>query len=192
MTMRDSNMHHGLGVLAAVGACIFVSPPIAAQTAAPGFQPPLPADVKQVQDQLASYDQVAVAAARHYYQSPNVKKDMLTMVQGLTPSIVASVEKEKGKPLDEADQKKLAAAIDKATQANVEFLLGLNMVAAVETLSKEQLLALDQFYTSPMGQSILASVPKLNQRVPGIFQMFMPKFSEALEGEIKAAGLGPN
>lgn len=171
-----------------VGSVLFAN----AQTTVPGFQPPLPVDVKQVQDQLAAHDQVAVAAARHYYQSPNVKKDMLTMVQGLTPSIVASVEKEKGKPLGDADQKKLAGAIDKATRANLDLLIGLNMVAAVETLSKEQLLALDQFYTSPMGQSILASVPQLNQRLPGIFQMFMPKFSESLEAEIKAAGLGPN
>ncbi|WP_158806925.1 DUF2059 domain-containing protein [Beijerinckia sp. L45] len=194
MMTRKAMSRHGLdGALFLAAAAVLAAAPSAhAQSAVPGFQPPLPSDIKQVQDQLASYDQVAVAAARHYYQSPNVKKDMVAMIQGLTPSIVASVEKDKGAPLDAVEQKKLATALDKATQANLDLLLGLNMVAAVETLSKEQLLALDQFYTSPMGQSILASTPQLNQRLPAIFQNFMPKYSVSVDAEMKAVGLGPN
>jgi hypothetical protein len=192
MTAHAGNLGFGRALVLA-GVVVLASGSLSqAQTPAPGFQAPLPADVKQVQDQLATYDQVAVAAARHYYQSPAVKKSLVTMVQGLTPSVVASVEKEKGRPLTEAEQGKVATSIDKAAEANLDLLTGLNIVAAVETLSKEQLLALDQFYTSPMGQSILASVPQLNQRLPGIFQMFMPKFSTSVETEIKAVGLGPN
>ena len=193
MTMRERNFRRGArrALAFAAGVMLASGSAAVAQTAAPGFQPPLPTDVKQVQEQLGAYDQVAVAAARHYYESPSVKKSLVAMVQGLAPSIVATVEKQKGRTLDEPDQKKVAAAIEKAAQANLDLLIGLNIVAAVETLSKEQLLALDQFYTSPMGQSILGTVPQLNQRLPGIFKTFMPKLSTSIEAEIKAVGLGP-
>ena len=139
-----------------------------------------------------SYDQVAVAAARHYYQSPSVRADMLTMVQALTPTIVDSIEKQKGKTLQPAEHDKIITATIKATQAQMDLLVGLNMVAALQTLTREQLLALDQFYTSPMGQSILAKMPQLNKRLPGIFEAFLPKYSETVETEIKASGLGVN
>ena len=157
-----------------------------------GFQAPLPSDNKQLQDQLRGFDLVAVAAARHYYQSPSVKTDLINMVRALTPSIVKSVETAKGKPLTDAEQAKISAAVDKAAQANLDLLIGLNMVAALETMSREQLLALDQFYTSQMGQSILSKMPMLNQRLPGIFQAFMPTFSDGVEAQMKAVGLGPN
>ncbi len=161
-------------------------------TGPPGFQPPLPTDSKQLQNQLMSYDQVAVAAARHYYQSPSVRNDMLTLVQGLTPTIVDSIEKQKGKTLQPAEHDKIITATIKATQVQMDLLVGLNMVAALQTLTREQLLAMDQFYTSPMGQSILVKMPQLNKRLPGIFEAFLPKYSEAVETEIKAAGLSAN
>jgi hypothetical protein len=163
-----------------------------AQTLVHGFQAPLPTDMNQVQEQLKTFDPAAVAAARHYYQSPSVKGDLITMVKGLTPAIVESVEKQKGKTLEPAERQKVDAAVEKATQANFDLLIGLNTIAALETLSKDELIALDQFYTSPAGQSIVAKMPQLNQRLPGIFQVFMPKFSDSVEAEVKAVGLGPN
>ncbi len=161
-------------------------------TGPPGFQPPLPTDGKQLRDQLMSYDQVAVAAARHYYQSASVKRDMMTMVQALTPSIVASIEKQKGKALQPDEREKIVAATTKAAQTHMELLVGLNMVAALQTMTREELLALDQFYTSPIGQSILAKMPQLNQRLPGIFDAFIPRYSETVEAEIKATGITAN
>jgi hypothetical protein len=178
--------------IALAGCAVFSFAAIAHAQATPGFQPPLPTDEKQVQVQLRGYDLVAVAAARHYYQSPSVKADLVNMVKGLTPSLVKSVETAKGKALTDAEQAKINAAVEKAAQANIDLLIGLNMIAALETMSREQLLALDQFYTSQMGQSILSKMPTLNQRLPGIFQAFMPNFSDRVEAEVKAAGLGPN
>ncbi len=175
-------------------ALLGASLPAGAQilTGPPGFQPPLPQDNKQLNDQLMSYDQVAVAAARHYYQSAGVQKDMMTLVQGLTPSIVTSIEKQKGRPLQAGEREKIVQATTKAAQAHMDLLIGLNIVAALQTMSRDELLAIDQFYTSPVGQRILAKMPQLNQRLPGIFDAFIPKYSESVEAEIKAAGLSAN
>ncbi len=196
MTRQSKNGRMGWWLAAgAVGAALLgASLPASAQilTGPPGFQPPLPQDNKQLNDQLMSYDQVAVAAARHYYQSAGVQKDMMTLVQGLTPSIVTSIEKQKGRPLQAGEREKIVQATTKAAQAHMDLLIGLNIVAALQTMSRDELLAIDQFYTSPVGQRILAKMPQLNQRLPGIFDAFIPKYSESVEAEIKAAGLSAN
>ncbi len=180
------------GVLGAT--LLGASPPAVAQilTGPPGFQPPLPQDDKQLHDQLMSYDQVAVAAARHYYQSASVQKDMMALVQGLTPSIISSIEKQKGRSLQPDERDKIVQATTKAAQAHMDLLIGLNMIAALQTMSRDEMLAIDQFYTSPVGQKVLAKMPQLNQRLPGIFDAFIPKYSESVEAEIKAAGLSAN
>lgn len=171
-----------------------VQAPAAAQTLTgpPGFQPPLPVNAKQLNDQLMSYDQVAVAAARHYYQSPSVRKGMMSLVDALSPSIIESIEKQRGRAIEGDERGKIIAAANKATQAQMEMLVGLNVVAALQTMTREELLALDQFYTSPVGQSILTKMPQLNKRLPGVFDAFIPKFSEAVQAEINAAGINVN
>lgn len=151
---------------------------------------PLPTTQLQVEDQLKAFDPAAVAAARHYYESPKVRDGMLSVLKSLTPAIIANEEKQKGATLSDADRAKLVTALDKAMSTNFDFLLGLNMIAALELLSKEQLVALDAFYSAPVGQSILGKMPQLGRRLPGIMQAFMPKFIGSLQTELKASDFG--
>ncbi len=166
-----------------LAACILASQPIAARA---DNAPALPTDERQVQDQLSRFDPAAVAAARHYYESPKVKDGLLGMLKNLTPTIIANQERASGKKLSSADRAKIAAAIDRGMSETFPFLIELNIVAAVEVLSKDQLIALDQFYNSPMGQSILDKMPLIGQRLPAILQVFLPKFTASVQAAMAA------
>ena len=154
---------------------------------AEGSFPPLPTNEQGVQEQLKTFDPAAVSAARHYYESPKIKDGLLSMLKNLSTAIIADQEKSTGKKLSEADRAKVVTVLDQAMKDNFDLLLRLNMIAAVETLSKEQLNALDQFYSSPVGQSILDRMPKVGQRLPEIMQVFMPKFMGSVQAGMKSA-----
>ena len=149
--------------------------------------PPLPTNEQALQKQLQTFDPGAVAAARHYYESPKVKDGILSVLTSLYPAIIANQEKASGKKLSDADRMKLLAVLNRAMNENFDFLLRLNMVAALETLSTEQLVALDQFYSSPVGQGILDKMPKVSQRMPAIMQVFAPKFLGSVQALIEPA-----
>ena len=157
---------------------------------AEGSFPPLPKNEQAVQEQLKTFDPAAVAAARHYYESPKIKDGMLSMLKNLSTAIIANQEKSTGKKMSDADRMKVVAVLDQAMKDNFDLLLRLNMISAVETLSKEQLVALDHFYSSPVGQEILDKMPMLGQRLPEIMQVFMPKFMGSVQAGMKSASAG--
>lgn len=148
--------------------------------------PALPTTPAQLEERLKGFDPQAVAAARHYYQSPQMRENMLAMLRNFAPTLIANQEKAQGAPLPEADRAKVLAAIDKAMNENFDLLLELNMVTALETLSKEELVALDQFYSSPTGQAILTKMPQIGKRMPAMMQIFLPRFMESFRASMKA------
>ena len=165
--------------LFAIALCVLATVPAFADAA-------VPADEQQIEEKLKTFDPTAVTAARHYYTSPKVRGGMLSMLSSMTPAIIASEEKQKHGALSDADKAQIGGAIDRAMAANFDYLIGLNMIAALELLSKDQLVALDNFYSSPMGQSILESMPKIGKRLPGMMSAFMPKFINSVQAEMKA------
>ena len=169
-----------LAILVAVG----LSSAGAAET------PPLPVNDLQLDEQLAKADPAAVAAARHYYESPKIRDGMLSMLRSLTPVILANQEKAAGKAMLPGERAKLVAVIDKAMNDSFPFLLRLNTVAAVQMFTRDQLVALDQFYSSPMGQSILEKMPALGQRLPQIMQAFTPRFTAAVQAGMTTNATG--
>ena len=177
-----------LGRVLCVVSLIVTAVPLSA--VAESSFPPLPTNEQAVQEQLKTFDPAVVAAARHYYESPKIKDGMLSMLKNLSTPIIANQEKTTGKKLSEAERAKVIAVLNQAMAENFDFLLQLNMVAAVETFSKEQLIALDQFYSSPVGQSILDKMPKLGQRLPEIMQVFIPKYMGSVQAGMKSAPAG--
>lgn len=146
----------------------------------------LPTSPAQLEERLKGFDPQAVAAARHYYQSPQMRDNMLAMLRNFAPTLIANQEKAQGAPLSEADRAKTLAAINTAMSENFDLLLELNMVTALETLSKEELVALDQFYSSPTGQAILTKMPQIGKRMPAMMQIFLPKFMDSFRASMKA------
>ena len=152
--------------------------------------PPTPADEQAVQAQLKTFDPEAVKAAEHYYNSPTIKNGMLSMITSLTPSIIANMTQHEAKQLSDDDRAKVVKILDDAMRQNFDYLIGLNTVVALRTFSKEELVAMDTFYSSAMGQRILSKMPQLSKSMPSVMHSFLPKYLASVKEDMKAEGVG--
>jgi hypothetical protein len=177
-------MMKAIRILALVGLCF-----AAAGTAfAQGNLPPLPTTQQQIEDRLKQFDPEAVAAARHYYESPGIRDGLLGMLKHLTPTLIANQERIKGSSLSSEDRARIISALDKSMGDNFHLLLELSMVAALEVLSKDELIALDKFYSSPTGQGILSKMPQVGARMPSIMQIFAPRLLASFQTYLAQTG----
>ncbi len=158
--------------------------------AAPMSAASTPQDEQQVKDQLKTFDPEAVKAAEHYYNSPMIRNGMLSMITSLTPSIIANMTQHEAKQLSDEDRAKVVSILDHAMRHNFDYLIGLNTVVALRTFSKEELVAMDNFYSSPTGQGILLKMPQLSKSMPSVMQSFMPKYLASVKQDLKAEGVG--
>ncbi len=158
---------------------------------APVAKVPLPATEAGVQEQLKTFDPAAVAAARHFYQSPVMKTAMLSRMKGTVAAIkresadITNKYPEADREKFLAENNKMLAVIEKTTADNYDYMLGLHMIAALQIFSKDELIALDTFYSSPVGQGVVMKMPLLNKRIPDVMHAVVPKMFEAM----KASGL---
>jgi hypothetical protein len=106
-----------------------------------------------IEKQLQSFDPTAVAAARHYYTSPVLKATMVAMISKMTDAM--GVVLERSNPGLDADKKKAALSVVQETlNDKLDLIIDLGMISALEVLSKDELVAIDKFYSSPVGQSV--------------------------------------
>ena len=71
----------------------------------------------------------------------------------------------------------------------LDLLIDLSMISALEVFSKDELIALDEFYSTPVGQSVQAKMPQLVARLPATMQVVMPLVIEDMRAKLKTNGL---
>jgi hypothetical protein len=141
-----------------------------------------------LQKQLQSFDPAAVAAARHYYTSPVLRASMVAMIAKMTDAM--SVVLDRANPGLDADKKKAALSVVQQTlDDKLDLMIDLSMISALEVLSKDELVAVDKFYSSPVGQSVLVKMPQVMNRLPAMMQLIMPGLLEDMRTKMKANGL---
>jgi hypothetical protein len=79
----------------------------------------------------------------------------------------------------EEEHQNLPASIEKRLQS---FDPAVTMIAALEVLTKDELIALDQFYSSPVGQSVLSKMPQVMNSLPAMMQV-------VIRAKLKAKGM---
>jgi hypothetical protein len=140
-----------------------------------------------VEKRLQAFDPVAVAAARHYYTSPLLKASFTAMIPKIVAGLSAAVEH--GNPgLDQASRAEASQAAQEAITGRLDLIIDMSMVAALEVLSKDELVAVDQFYSSPVGQSVMTKMPQVMNRLPAMMQVVMPLVIDDLRATMKAKG----
>jgi hypothetical protein len=133
--------------------------------------------------QLQSFDPAAVAAARHYYTSPVMRATMVAIITKMTDAM--SVVLDRANPGLDADKKKAALSVVQQTlNDKLDLMIDLGMISALEVLSKDELIALDKFYSSPVGQSVLQKMPQVMSRLPAMMQMIMPSLLEDMRSKM--------
>ena len=138
--------------------------------------------------QLKSFDPEAVAAARHYYTSPVLRASMVAMIAKMTDAM--GVILDRANPGLDATKKTAALSVVRETlNDKLDLMINLSMISALEVLSKDELVAVDKFYSSPVGQSVLVKMPQVMNRLPVMMQMIMPGLLDDMRTKMEANGL---
>jgi hypothetical protein len=141
-----------------------------------------------IEKRLQSFDPAAVAAARHYFASPARKTSLEAMLPNIMQAM--SVALDRANPgIDPEKRKKALQLAQEAVTDKLDLLIDLGMISALEVLSKDELIALDQFYSTPVGQSIQMKMPQLTARLPATMQVVMPLVIEDMRAKLKTNGL---
>ncbi len=148
---------------------------------------PAPPTKEALQKQIAGFDPKAVVAARHYFALPSVRSGLDQMMANMD----AAVGQQLAKQNPSATPEKLSQFKALATQslkARAELILDMDMVNALQSFTPAELMALDTFYSSPEGASILSKMPKVMAALPNMVRSILPGYFADVEAKVKAAG----
>ena len=149
---------------------------------------PPPTTSQALAERLKSFDPRAVAAARHYIESPTMKAAMVSMVDALTKALSAQALQQNSK-LNPQQGEKLAAAFGDVFKERLDVLREMNLVAMLDAFTTDELVALDRFYSSPEGVSIVGKMPKVMAQLPLIMQSLLPDMLGEVRSRMKAGGV---
>jgi hypothetical protein len=147
----------------------------------------------QFDAKLKQYDPEAVAAALSYARSLNVKETLTKAVplmrDGLARQLAANNPTNKREDIEAfLDAFFQAALVEKADVIEKATLL-----IALDTMTKEELVAIAQFYATPIGQSILKKMPIMMGRMPELQALMMthivPDALRIARDKMKARGV---
>jgi hypothetical protein len=145
----------------------------------------LPASIEK---RLQSFDPAAVAAARHYCTSPLLKASFTAMIPKITEAMGTNLERT-NPGLDPEKKRVVLEVVQEAVTARLDLMTDMAMIAVLEVYTKEELIALDQFYSSPVGQSVITKMPQVMNRLPAMMQVLVPLMLDDLRAKIKAKGM---
>lgn len=145
------------------------------------------------EEKLKTYDPAAVEAAREYMKTFG----MLDMMQKSIPQMRAGLTaqiKAKNPQIDENQVNSFFDAFFKsAFVENGPVLERATLLLMLDIFSKDEIVALNQFYSSPIGRSVLVKMPKLMGRIPELNQLMqeyvLPRALERAKAELQKAGV---
>jgi hypothetical protein len=154
----------GAAAFVAALALTMAAPPMAvAQAAAPPADTAAPAP-----------DPAKVALVKRYFAAIHMSTLMSGMMHQMVPVMAAQMRKTHPEMTDAQVQD----VSDAVTGSMDDFMskLAVEMTPAfAETFSTDELTKLDEFYESPVGQSILAKMPMVMQKVTPAMMQMMPQ-----------------
>ena len=140
-----------------------------------------------IEKRLSAYDPRAVAAARHYYMQPAVKAGLVAVVDNMDKAMTGLVAQQ-NPSLSPQQQDKIRQIVGDVTKERFNLILEMSMISALDTFSTDELVALDTFYSSPMGASILSKMPQLSRRLPAMMQAIMPGYMNEVKEKVRQNG----
>ena len=140
-----------------------------------------------LQKRLDHFDPKAVAAARHYYMQPAVKAGMVAMTDNMNIAM-SNLVAQQNPSLSPQQLDKMRKIIGDATRDRLDLILQMSMVSALDTFSTQEIVALDNFYSSPEGAGILAKMPKLAKALPAMMHTIMPDYMADVKARLKQNG----
>jgi hypothetical protein len=146
----------------------------------------------ELDKKLATYDQAAVKAATHYAELVNFKSVLQQSIPAIRETVVRIV-KEKNPGQDDATLSEFVDITLKVMYVDhAEFYQKFTIVTMLDVFTVEEIIAVDNFYSSDVGRSMLKKMPQVMAQVPQLFdlmqkQIFPLALAEAQKA-LKAKG----
>ena len=126
---------------------------------------------QQFEQKLKEFDSASVSAAQSYMRTFNMKGQFEQTIPLLRDNLARQL-KGANPSLSEQNIKDFVETMLKvAFVDNGPVLENVIMVLVLETFTKGELVALDRFYASPEGRSILSKMPQMLGRMPDLMQL---------------------
>lgn len=143
--------------------------------------------------QLSKYDPEAVEAALRYSKVINIKESLAKAAPALAASILAQAKQKNPKLGDEQVKLFANTFVNKVFVDHADDIEQLSVIMLLQIFSKEEIVAVSNFYASEIGQSIAKKYSLFLERVPALVQVLqseiIPKaLAETIE-EMKKSGV---
>jgi hypothetical protein len=129
------------------------------------------ASAEVFEQKLKNYDPAAVEAARGYSQTFNFKTMMEKSLPALSQAVAKQIKAKNPNLTDQEVDAFVQAFLKGALVDSAPILEQATIVMMLDILSKDELIALNNFYSSPTGAGILKKMPILMGRLPELMQV---------------------
>ena len=164
---------------------------LSAAVCSPAFAEPMSA--AQYQAKLATYDAASAAAAVHYAATFDMMGGFEKTAARFAQTLGAQLKSKNPDLTDAQMQDFLATFQHVALVDNADVIDHAVVLALLDTMSKDELIALDQFYSTPLGAGILKKSPLLSERLGEARRLMpseiVPRALEAAKAKLKAGGV---
>jgi hypothetical protein len=146
----------------------------------------------ELDKKLAKYDPAAVKAALHYTEIANFKSVLEQSIPAVRDTIIRIV-KEKNPNQDDATLKEFVDVVLKVMYVDhADFYEKFTIVMMLDIFTPEEIIAVDKFYSSDVGRSMLKKMPQMMARIPQLFEAMqktiVPLALEEARKALKAKG----
>jgi hypothetical protein len=145
------------------------------------------------EQRLKTYDPKLVEAARTYQRTLNMTGQLVKIGPVLSQAIARQVKLKNPSLSDEQIKAFTDAFFQNAFVDHAGVLEQMATLITLDTFTRDELIALNAFYSTPAGQSILGKMPKMMSRMPEIAAVIqkyvVPEALGAAQDQMKKAGV---
>ncbi|WP_119268375.1 DUF2059 domain-containing protein [Taklimakanibacter deserti] len=147
--------------------------------------------VSELDKRLATYEPATVKAAQHYAEIVNMRSILRQSIPAMRDAIIRII-REKNPERDDATLVEFVEVSLKAGIANAaELYEKFTIVTMLDIFTAEEIIAVDKFYSSDVGRSMLKKMPQVTARmIPQMFEVMqrqiVPLVLEEAQKALKA------
>lgn len=116
-----------------------------------------------------------VALVKRYFAAIHFDEMMSGMVNQMTPAMMAQMRQNQPNMTD-AEFKAATEAVTESTNDFLKKVTEASIPVYADIFTVEELTKMDEFYETPVGQSIMAKVPEASQKLMPVVMALMPDF----------------
>jgi hypothetical protein len=148
---------------------------------------------EEYQSKLKAYDPAAVQAAARYTKTFRIMDGFIKNAPRMAEALKKQL-KENNPDISDDQVKEFVDTFEHvALVDNADVIDHAVVLALLDTFSADEIVALDKFYSTPVGQSIIKKFPSVAQKMAEARKLMpaeiVPKAMEAAKAKLKADGL---